>query len=404
MAMQAFLREEVHSFKPGAADLEYPQCLINLHKGAAGEGAAGADAAGAQAAPGAHADADTSAGAQETPGLGPDASMWYPPLRSTLSCLAKLYRTVDPQAFSGLGQDALYMCTTSVRSAGGLIEKQAGPLDAQLFTIRHLLILREQISSFQTDFKVYDRDLDFTHVRGQLQRLLAGEVPLFQRQASTPSFQTVAKGSLRVQENQVDGKKELEKALKDKCEAFIMAVTKVAVEPMLTFVTKVNAIGQSTKVSCYCWTCPLKLFSSLGVHSGSATLSMTLEVPNSSSPGGLTNHCSAINIHGSLNTLTWCSRAVSGRLLVSCCWLQAVGSSEPCPTYSVAAGWWCPTQVHQQVRLCIARTACKHCQGCQRGSAVQLSACGAKSQFVHLQAQDSQQLDEASRQQHLGGA
>jgi hypothetical protein len=38
---------------------------------------------------------------------------------------------------------------------------------------------------------------------------------------------------------QVDSKKELEKQLKTVCESFIMALTKVAVEPMLSFITKV---------------------------------------------------------------------------------------------------------------------------------------------------------------------
>ena len=41
---------------------------------------------------------------------------------------------------------------------------------------------------------------------------------------------------------QVDSKKELEKLLKATCEAFIMAATKLAVEPMLSFLTKVTAV------------------------------------------------------------------------------------------------------------------------------------------------------------------
>ena len=41
---------------------------------------------------------------------------------------------------------------------------------------------------------------------------------------------------------QVDSKKELEKLLKATCEAFIMAVTKLTVEPMLSFLTKVTAV------------------------------------------------------------------------------------------------------------------------------------------------------------------
>lgn len=40
---------------------------------------------------------------------------------------------------------------------------------------------------------------------------------------------------------QVDSKKELEKRLKAVCESFIMAATKVAVDPMLSFLTKVRA-------------------------------------------------------------------------------------------------------------------------------------------------------------------
>jgi len=41
---------------------------------------------------------------------------------------------------------------------------------------------------------------------------------------------------------QVDSKKELEKLLKATCEAFIMAVTKLTVEPMLSFIAKVTAV------------------------------------------------------------------------------------------------------------------------------------------------------------------
>ena len=41
---------------------------------------------------------------------------------------------------------------------------------------------------------------------------------------------------------QVDSKKELEKLLKATCEALIMGVTKLTVEPMLSFITKVTAV------------------------------------------------------------------------------------------------------------------------------------------------------------------
>jgi hypothetical protein len=39
----------------------------------------------------------------------------------------------------------------------------------------------------------------------------------------------------------IDGKKKLEKNLKSTCEQFIMLVTKITVEPLLSFMTKVTA-------------------------------------------------------------------------------------------------------------------------------------------------------------------
>ena len=48
---------------------------------------------------------------------------------------------------------------------------------------------------------------------------------------------------------QVDSKKELEKQVKASCEAFIMAVTKLTVEPMLSFITKVTAVKVATSIS-----------------------------------------------------------------------------------------------------------------------------------------------------------
>ncbi len=42
--------------------------------------------------------------------------------------------------------------------------------------------------------------------------------------------------------SQVDSKKELEGALKAGCEAFIMAATKLTVDDMLSFITKVTAV------------------------------------------------------------------------------------------------------------------------------------------------------------------
>ncbi|CAL5375655.1 unnamed protein product [Camellia sinensis] len=164
---------------------------------------------------------------------------WYPPLEKTLSCLSKLYRCLEPTVFTGLAQEAVEVCSDSIQKASRLIAKRASPMDGQLFLIKHLLILREQIAPFDIEFSVTHKELDFSHLLDHLRRILRGQASLFDWSRSTSLARTL---SPRVLESQIDAKKELEKSLKATCEEFIMSVTKLVVDPMLSFVTKVTAV------------------------------------------------------------------------------------------------------------------------------------------------------------------
>ncbi|KOM33315.1 hypothetical protein LR48_Vigan01g287100 [Vigna angularis] len=164
---------------------------------------------------------------------------WYPPLEKTLSCLSKLYRCLESEVFTGLAQEAVEVCSTSIQKASKLITKRSSQMDGQLFLIKHLLILREQIAPFNIEFSVTQKELDFSHLLDHLRRLLRGQASLFDWSRSTSLARTL---SPRVLENQIDTKKELEKSLKATCEEFIMSVTKLVVDPLLSFVTKVTAV------------------------------------------------------------------------------------------------------------------------------------------------------------------
>ncbi|KAG2584259.1 hypothetical protein PVAP13_6KG286200 [Panicum virgatum] len=164
---------------------------------------------------------------------------WYRPLEKTVSCLSKLYRCLEPSVFTGLAQEAVEVCSTSLQSASKVISKKATPMDGQLFLIKHLLILREQIAPFDIEFSVTHKELDFSHLLDHLRRILRGQVSLFDWSRSTSLARTF---SPRVLESQIDARKELEKSLKATCEEFIMSITKLVVDPMLSFVTKVTAV------------------------------------------------------------------------------------------------------------------------------------------------------------------
>ncbi|KAL8160894.1 hypothetical protein V2J09_012383 [Rumex salicifolius] len=164
---------------------------------------------------------------------------WYPPLEKTISLLSKLYRCLETAVFTGLAQEAVEVCSVSIQKAYKLISQKSSSLDAQLFLIKHLLILREQIAPFDIEFSVTHKELDFSHLLEHLRRILRGQVSLFDWSRSTSLARTL---SPRVLESQIDAKKDLEKSLKSTCEEFIMAVTKHIVDPLLSFVAKVTAV------------------------------------------------------------------------------------------------------------------------------------------------------------------
>lgn len=213
---QTFMRDEINNYMPTSEELDYPAILQR--------------AAYAQSA-------EPSAVAEDEEGRDAYAA-WYPPLEKTLSCLSKLYCCVDQGIFTGLAQEAVAVCSASIQRASKVIARRPGstPMDAQLFLIKHLLILREQIAPFDIEFAVTVKELDFSHMLEQMRRIMRGQASFF---GSSNSF---SRFSPRVTESHIDAKKELEKSLKATCEAFIMSITKSAVEPFLSFLTKVTAV------------------------------------------------------------------------------------------------------------------------------------------------------------------
>ncbi|KAK6784044.1 hypothetical protein RDI58_017498 [Solanum bulbocastanum] len=210
---RTYIRDEIANYLPSDEDLDYPKKL--------------------EQSVSAELDSPSTEQKQDVSGT------WYPPLEKTVSCLSKLYCFLGSAVFTGLAQEAVEFCSLSIQKASKLIGKRSSSMDAQLFLIKHLLILREQIAPFDIEFSVTHKELDFSHLLEHLRRILRGQASIFDWSRSTSLARTL---SPRVLESQIDAKKELEKSLKTTCEEFIMSVTKLVVEPLLSFVTKVTAV------------------------------------------------------------------------------------------------------------------------------------------------------------------
>eukprot|EP01026_Neomeris_dumetosa_P073437 TRINITY_DN7553_c0_g1_i7.p1 TRINITY_DN7553_c0_g1~~TRINITY_DN7553_c0_g1_i7.p1 ORF type:complete len:357 (-),score=56.46 TRINITY_DN7553_c0_g1_i7:300-1370(-) len=232
---QAFIREEIAGYQPVFEDLDFPHKLEQLNEGQydnssnppQGEIEIAKDE-------GSNLDNGNSNKEYET---------WYPPVRHGLWLLSKLYRCMDKKIFGGLAQETVSACSVSIQHSSRMVARQQGTLDGQLYLVRHLLILREQIAPFKAEFSFTEIDLDFSHMRDYLRRIVLGETSLFSLSQNNALIQLVGKGGPRVLENQVDSKKELDRVLKSSCEALIMTLTKLTVDPMLSFITKKTAVA-----------------------------------------------------------------------------------------------------------------------------------------------------------------
>lgn len=170
--------------------------------------------------------------------------MWYPTVRRTLVCLSKLYRCLDKTIFQGLSQEVLTMCIQSLSSASSIISKNKTLLDGQLFEIKHLLILREQIAPFQIDFAIKETTLDFSKVKVAAYGLLQNRNHLLSLSSNNAILEFLLQGTPHVTEQLIDSKKAVDKQLKVVCEEFISHTVTLLIQSLQEFLEKAKIVTQ----------------------------------------------------------------------------------------------------------------------------------------------------------------
>ncbi|XP_063190763.1 conserved oligomeric Golgi complex subunit 3 isoform X2 [Chroicocephalus ridibundus] len=194
--------------------------------------------------------------------------MWYPTVRRTLVCLSKLYRCIDRAVFQGLSQEALSACIHSLLGAADSISKNKTQVDGQLFLIKHLLILREQIAPFHTDFTIKEISLDLKKTRDAAFKILNPKTVsrFFRLNSNNALIQFLLEGTPEIREHYIDSKKDVDRHLKSACEQFIQQQTKQFIEQLDEFMTKVAALktmatqgGPSYSLSQQPWAQPAKI-------------------------------------------------------------------------------------------------------------------------------------------------
>lgn len=130
----------------------------------------------------------------------------------------------------------------SVDSAAKQISATKTNIDGELFQIKHLLILREQIAPFQVDFVIKETTLDFSNVKNAAYGLIQRHRQIFSLNSNNALLEFLLEGTPMVREHLLDSRKEVDRQLKSCCEVFIKDATELLAGPIISFIEKVRSM------------------------------------------------------------------------------------------------------------------------------------------------------------------
>ena len=114
------LTKEVIRFKPTPKDLDYPNKLTKKAESS-----------------------ESDAKSSDDDALQQQLQIyesWFPPMRSVLKILSKIFRVVEPRVFEDIALQSVQSCTKSLKDGAAYIQKRSGTIHSDLFLVKHLLV------------------------------------------------------------------------------------------------------------------------------------------------------------------------------------------------------------------------------------------------------------------------
>lgn len=167
---------------------------------------------------------------------------WFPPIRTVLRVLSKIFRVVEPVVFEDMARTAVQACTKSLQEGAAYIKKRSGARHGNLFLVKHLLTLREQLSPFDLQWQTVERQLDFSEAGTAVARFWANRNRrVFSMSTNENALVSLLREGVSIQESRVDSKRDLEEALRSSCNDFIGDTTKTLIGDISGLVTLCNS-------------------------------------------------------------------------------------------------------------------------------------------------------------------
>ena len=201
------LQKQVIRFRATPKDLDYPDKLMKKNE----------------------AKADASVEEQ----LEQVYESWFPPVRAVLKILSKIFRVVEAKVFEDMALQSVQACSKALFDGSKFIERRRGVRHSDLFLVKHLLILREQLSPFDIELRSVERQLDFSDAGKAVARFLTNRNRRIFSMSTENALVTLLREGVSVQESPVDSKRDLEDALRKACNDFIDHTVEAVASPLL---------------------------------------------------------------------------------------------------------------------------------------------------------------------------
>jgi len=170
---------------------------------------------------------------------------WFPPIRSVLKVLSKIFRVVEPNVFEDIALTSIQSCSRSLKDGSMYIEKKSGVLHSDLFLVKNLLILREQLSPFDMQLRSVERQLDFSDAGKAVSRFIANRNRRLFSMTSENALITLLSEGVSTRVKSIDSKRDLEDSLRSACNDFIENTSISLAGPVLTFVEKCKGVSSA---------------------------------------------------------------------------------------------------------------------------------------------------------------
>uniref|UniRef100_A0AC34R9E8 Conserved oligomeric Golgi complex subunit 3 n=1 Tax=Panagrolaimus sp. JU765 TaxID=591449 RepID=A0AC34R9E8_9BILA len=201
--------------------------------------------------------------------------LWYPTVRRTIVCLSKLYKCLDQTVFVSISRELLDQCCQSLEDAAekmkslpidpskASVKGFGRQLDAELFVVKHLLIIREQTSPYRITAKAlksstvgtstdsamshFDYSIDLSKYRNQAMQLFTPESrsKWFELSTNNAFLSFLLSSPVQIHELEIDSRRIIEERLKRHCHKLIKFVTEMVTSGLNPITNEMNIVENS---------------------------------------------------------------------------------------------------------------------------------------------------------------